>query len=184
MLLSNPRTRLLINFIAFEIGWFAVVLGAAHHQLLLGMSIAVLVVLLHLFMSHRPLHELKLLLGVLLLGTLWDSALAANDVIRYSSGQWLPNIAPIWIMAVWALFATTLNVALVFLRGRYWLAALFGAIGAPLSFLGGMRLQALQLPDVWLAMTVLAIGWALLMPLLMHLSERFDGVNVVTGRES
>ncbi len=172
------RQRVLINFIAFEVGWFAAVLGSARGYMWAGVGIAMLVVALHLFMAHQPRHEIKLLLMVMLLGTVWDSALAANGVIQYQNGQLLPSLAPVWIMAVWALFATTLNVALVFLRGRYWLAALFGAIGAPLSFLGGMRLQALQLPDTWLAVAVLAAGWAVLMPLLMHLSQRFDGVTV------
>ncbi len=179
--LARSRSRLLINFIAFEIGWFAVVLGAAHDYVWTGVIVATLVVLLHLLMSHRLMHELKLLISVMLIGAIWDSALAANHVIRYPTGQLLPWAAPVWIIAVWALFATTLNVSLVFLRGRVWLAALFGAIGAPLSFLGGMRLQALQFPQVEFALIVLAVGWAVLMPLLIYLSTRFDGVNVAAG---
>ncbi len=170
--------HLLINFIAFETGWFAVVLGAAHGFIWAGVSVAVLVVMLHLLLVQGPRHEITLLLVVTLLGTTWDSLLCAQGVIRYSSGQLLLWVAPVWIMAVWALFATTLNVALRFLHGRYWLAALFGAIGAPLSFLAGMRLHALQLPDVWFAVAVLAAGWAILMPVLMYLSQRFDGVRM------
>lgn len=180
---TRSRSRLLINFIAFEIGWFAAVLGAAHHHVWLGVTIAALVVL-HLMMSHRLLHELKLLACVVLIGTVWDSALAAGKVIHYPTGQLLPEMAPVWIMAVWALFATTLNVSLVFLRGRMWLAALFGAIGAPLSFMGGMRLQALQFPEMSSALLALAIGWAVLMPLLMYLSIRFDGVSVTSGADA
>lgn len=175
---AHSRSRLLINFIAFEIGWFAVVLGAAHDYVWTGVMVAALVVLLHLLMSHRWIDELKLLISVILIGTVWDSALADNHVIRYSAGQLLSWAAPVWIIAVWALFATTLNVSLVFLRGRVWLAAAFGAIGAPLSFLGGMRLRALQFPEMEPALLMLAAGWAALMPLLMYLSTRFDGVSV------
>ena len=177
---ARSRSHLLINFIAFEIGWFAVVLGAAHDYVWTGILVAALVVLLHLLMSHHLMHQLKLLISVVLIGTAWDSTLAASNVIHYPTGQLLSSMAPVWIMAVWALFATTLNVSLVFLRQRWWLAALFGAIGAPLSFLGGMRLQALQFPETGTALLALAIGWAVLMPLLMYLSIRFDGVNVTS----
>jgi Protein of unknown function (DUF2878) len=174
---NDRRVRLLINFVAFQTAWFAVVLGAAHDFLWRGMLVAIAVVLLHLWMSRQPLRELQLVILAILLGTMWDSVVAANHIIHYPSGQFSPYIAPVWIMAMWALFATTLNVSLLFLRGRPLLAAAFGGIGAPLSFLAGMRLQALQFPDTTLAMTVLAIGWALIMPVLMALSVRFDGVN-------
>jgi Protein of unknown function (DUF2878) len=173
---ARSRSHLMINFVAFQIGWFAAVLGAAHNHVSAGVGVATLVVLLHLLMSHHMLRELKLVISVMVLGAVWDSALVMSNVIHYPTGQMLPTLAPIWIVAVWALFATTLNVSLVFLRGRPWLAMLFGAIGAPLSFLGGVRLQALQFPDVQLALIVLAIGWAAMMPLLIHLSIRFDGV--------
>lgn len=178
---ARTRTRLLINFAAFQLAWFAVVLGAAHNYLWSGVAVALTVMLLHLVMSHQPLRELQLLLLVVLLGTAWDSALSAQRVITYPSGQFSKDLAPVWIMAMWGLFATTLNVALVFLRRNYWLAAAFGAIGAPLSFLAGMRMRALQFPDLWLAMGVLAIGWAILMPILMSLAQRFDGVNSGDG---
>jgi hypothetical protein len=178
LIVARSRSHLLINFIAFEIGWFAAVLGAAHDHVWAGVAVAALVVLLHLLMSHRLQRELKLLLAVMMLGAVWDSALAMRHIIEYPTGQLSPMLAPVWIVAVWALFATTLNVSLVFLRGRWWLAALFGAVGAPLSFLGGMRLHALQFPDTNAALCVLAIGWAIMMPLLIYLSVRFDGVSL------
>lgn len=170
------RQHLLINFIVFQCAWFALVLGAAQNRVMLGLTAAAVAVLVHLWLAHRPLQELKLLLVALFIGTIWDSALAAHDVIRYPQQQWLPWLAPLWIMAMWILFGTTLNVALRFLHGRFTLAALFGAVGAPLSFLAGMRLQALQLPDLWLACALLAIGWGVILPLLLMLARRFDGV--------
>jgi hypothetical protein len=175
---SNRRVHLLINFIAFQCAWFALVLGAAHDFLWRGIAVAVLVMLLHLLMSRRPARELQLITVTILLGTVWDSALSATEVIQYPSGQFSVDVAPVWIMAMWGLFATTLNVSLVFMRGRYLLAAAFGVIGAPLSFMAGMRLQALQFPHLTLAMVVIAAGWAVLMPVLMYLSVRFDGMNV------
>jgi len=179
---ARSPLHLLVNFVAFEIGWFAAVLGAAHQRVWQGVAVAMLVVLLHLLMSHRVLRELQLLFCVMVIGAVWDSALAATHIIQYPSGQVLPATAPVWIIAVWALFATTLNVSMVFLRGRPLLAAFIGIVGAPLSFLGGMHLNALQFPDTNKALLALAIGWALWMPLMIYLAKRFDGVSVVDER--
>ena len=54
------------------------------------------------------------------------------------------------------------------------LAALFGAIGGPLSYLAGARLGAMSFIDSGAAVTALAIGWGLAMPLLMWLAARFE----------
>ena len=58
---AKPGTRqLLLNFIAFQIGWFACVWGAAHNMAVAGTVVAALVVALHLFCAARPGEELKL----------------------------------------------------------------------------------------------------------------------------
>ena len=98
-----------------------------------------------------------------------------SGLVIYPSGQPFGQLAPAWILAMWPLLATTLNVSLRWLKGRYLLAALFGAIGGPLAFLAGERLGAVVFPDTGLTMIVLAVGWATLFPLLMRLSQRYDG---------
>ncbi|MGD9842236.1 MAG: DUF2878 family protein, partial [Steroidobacteraceae bacterium] len=94
--MPNSKTRLIINFVAFQAGWFAAVLGGAHDYVLLGSGLALLVMLLHLAMSQRPLRELQLLVSVMLLGLLWDSVLMNMGVIRYPYGVMIPQLAPLW----------------------------------------------------------------------------------------
>ena len=60
-------------------------------------------------------------------------------------------------------------------RPFYLLAALFGAIGGPLAFFAGERLDAVVFPQTAPAIVVLAVGWAAMFPLLMWLSQRYDG---------
>jgi hypothetical protein len=50
-----------------------------------------------------------------------------------------------------------------------------GGSGGPLAFLAGERLGAVMFPDMYLAMAVLALGWACLFPLMTKLAERHDG---------
>jgi len=78
-------------------------------------------------------------------------------------------------VALWMLFATTLNVSLAWLKRSALLAALFGAIGGPLAYYGGAKLGALSFLAPTPALVALALGWGLLTPLLIKLALRFDG---------
>jgi hypothetical protein len=50
-----------------------------------------------------------------------------------------------------------------------------GAIGGPAAFYAGERLGAVQFhPTEGLSLTVLAVVWAILMPLLLHLADTLD----------
>lgn len=56
-------------------------------------------------------------------------------------------------------------------------AVLFGAIGGPFAYYAGHQLGAVEMADPVAALTVLAIGWAILMPVLSRLAQQFDGFN-------
>jgi hypothetical protein len=109
------------------------------------------------------------------LGTVWDSLLVAFGWLHYPSGQFAAWLAPYWIIALWALFATTLNVSLRWLRERHAVAAIFGAIGGPLAFYAGHRLGAVEIPDMVTTLGLLALGWAALTPALLLFARRLDG---------
>jgi hypothetical protein len=168
--------KLLVNFAAFQIGWFACVLGAANGLPWLGPVVVAAAVALHLATAHRPLPELYLVLAAMALGLVVDSVLLASGWLSYSVGLWLPGLAPYWIIAMWALFATTLNVSMGWMRDRPVLTVLMGAVGGPLSYLAGEKLGAIELTQPAHALAALALAWAIAMPLLMWLAARFDGI--------
>jgi len=168
--------RTCINFVTFEIAWFACVLGAAHGVPLVGTLTVIAAVALHLAMSSAPRMELTLLVVVTLIGTLWDSAIASQHLITYPNGNFASGLAPHWIIAMWALFATTLNVSLAWLQGRPLVAALLGAVAGPVAYFAGSRLGALQLSDAVPALGLQSVGWAVLMPLLTIVAARLNRV--------
>jgi cell division protein FtsW (lipid II flippase) len=85
------------------------------------------------------------------------------------------GIAPYWMVAMWALFATTLNVSLRWLRPHVGLAALIGAVGGPAAYYAGARLGAIEFTVAGAAMAAIALGWAVLTPLLLRVAARLDG---------
>jgi hypothetical protein len=170
---------MLLNLVAFQAGWFACVLGAAHGWPWSGVAAALAVVGLHAGRATRPRAELALAALAVAGGAAWDSGLALSGWLAYSAApaaQPWASLAPPWILAMWALFATTLNVTLRWLRGRWLLAALLGAVAGPCSYLAGVRLGAARLVEPGLALSALAVEWALMLPALLALAARFDGI--------
>ncbi len=168
---------LLANFLAFQIGWFACVLGGANQWPWLGTSLAAGLIAVHVWRARHPKPELMLILLAGLLGAALDSLLVSSGLLAFPSGTLVTGMAPHWIIAMWMLFATTLNISLRWLKGRWLLAGLLGAVGGPLAYYAGLRLGGVSLHvQPLLSMAALAGAWGLAMPVLMALSSRFDGV--------
>jgi Protein of unknown function (DUF2878) len=170
--ISTPL--LLANIVSFQAGWFACVLGAARGWWWLGPLLVAAIAGAWLLVAPRPRGLAVLLALTGIVGLCWDSWLAVLGLIAYPPGPLSPPLAPVWILAMWVSFATTLNVSLRWLRGRSWLAVLVGAVLAPLAYFAGARLGALQLAQPQLALLAQAAGWALLLPALVALARRCD----------
>ena len=167
---------LLTNFAIFQVAWLSSVLGGANEMPWLG-PVAVLIALaVHLRFARQPVEEIILVVTCALIGASFDSMLVAAGWVAYKSGQFSSLIAPYWIITMWMLFATTLNVSMRWMRGRPKLAAAFGFYGGPAAYLAGQALGGIVLVNQIAALAALAVGWAVMMPLLMWLSENFDGM--------
>jgi len=70
-----------------------------------------------------------------------------------------------------------LNLSMGWLKGRPWLAAAFGAFGGPASYIAGQKLGGIIFVDYYIALVALAIGWAVFMPLLLIVAERYNGMS-------
>lgn len=158
------------TFIAYEGVWFAAVIGAGHGLLWPGVSAAACFAAWRLAVSRVRHVELKLI-GVtvplaLLLEGIWVSA----GLIVYRA-PWPARTAPAWLIALWVAFAVTLVPLFRFLHRRPGLAALLGAVGGPLAYLGAGSAHALRLmPPPWHGLLALAVGWAVAVPLLTGLA--------------
>lgn len=113
-------------------------------------------------------------------GLVFDSLLVSAGLVRYPSGMLFTGMAPYWILAMWALFSTTLNVSMAWLKSSLVLASVMGAVFGPLSYLAGQRLGAIELLDTGASMIALAVIWAFVMPLLIYAANRLDNSAVMT----
>ena len=198
--LASTRNKRLwvLNLLLFQLGWWALVLSAARGYPGLGLAVVAAILAWHLGFV-RPLASEALLIGLAaLIGLTFDSLLIATGWVSYgppaavaaqalgvathpvlasasfpttSTGASLTaTLPPLWMMALWANFATTLNLSLAGLQIRPWLAALLGLVGGPLAYSGGAGLGAMSFVSPLPALIALALGWALLTPLLLTLA--------------
>lgn len=167
----------LSNFILFQAAWFAAVLGAAKGMPWLGPLAMVPVLGVHLTLAENRSGELKLLLTAGILGFLFDTVLVAAGVFLPVAYLLPRPFSPPWMVSLWLNFAATLNVSLAWLRGRYLLATVFGAIGGPMAYYSGARMGATEaLPSVG-GLLVLALGWGCMTPVLVWLAWTFTTGN-------
>ncbi len=167
---------LLTNLVAFELAWFLSVLGGAKQMPWLGPLTVLVVLMIHLRAARNPFEEVLLVICCAIIGTAFDSVLVAAGWVTFSSGLFSDYFTPYWIITMWMLFATTLNVSMRWLRGKPKLAAFFGLYGGPAAYIAGQELGGIVLTNQVAALAALAIGWAIMMPILMWLSENLDGM--------
>lgn len=169
----NDLTRKAVNVVLFQMAWFAAVLGAAKGMLWLGPLAMIPTLAIHLALQENRCGEVKLLLAAGLLGFFFDTAFVAGGVFTPLQHLFPRPLSPPWMICLWLNFAATLNVSMTWLRGRYLLAAAFGAVGGPLAYYSGARLGATEALPTMSGMLLLAIGWGAMTPLLVKLAEHF-----------
>ncbi len=147
----------------------------------MGEAVAAVLLALHLLRVVRPWEELKLVALVVAIAAIWESALVATGLLAYPSAPLIPGLAPLWILTLWALFAAQINTTYRWLKQRIWLASVLGAVAGPLTFRAGAALGAVRFPKPWSAAVALVIGWAVLLPIVVYLSRRWDGVRAATA---
>lgn len=164
--------RRLLNFAVFQAGWFACVLSGAEPDHVVPLAAAAVAVGLHLFVARSDtLREAAMIAAVAAGGACVDSALTTLGFLEFHPGAARLGVLPVWIVSLWAVFATTFNASLRWLAGRPWLAFALGAVGSPLSYRAGAAFDAVTIPSppAWVA---IGIGWGLAMPALMTLAHR------------
>ncbi|MBL0225048.1 MAG: DUF2878 domain-containing protein [Geobacteraceae bacterium] len=164
-------TRKVINVVLFQAAWFAAVLGTAHGMPWLGPLAMLPTLAIHLALQDNRSGEVELLLLAGLLGFLFDTAFVTGGVFTPLQHLFPRPFSPPWMICLWLNFAATLNVSMSWLRGRYLLAAAFGAIGGPLAYYSGAKLGATEALPTSTGMLLLAIGWGLMTPLLTWLAK-------------
>jgi len=157
-----------VNFLLFQAGWFVCVLYPG----LAATGLAVLILATHLMLvSRRPGAEVRFIAVGILLGSLLDSLWFRTGILGLE-GTEAPGFAPIWLIAIWALFMTTLCHSLSWVAQRAWLPFVLAPFAGSLAYWSASKLGAVTLPNQTVSLAALGAGWFVLFPLLLFFRNR------------
>lgn len=151
----------LINGVIFQVVWFA--------SVYFGNTVAVISAVIFL-MLHIPFaknHEWLLIVQISVLGWFYNQMLFRNAVLIADGG------APLWLHAIWPMFAATLCHSLKFFAVRRWLLVVCGMVLAPISYYSGALLSGTQMGLALVPyLLTISLSWVVLMLLFHFMIER------------
>ena len=130
--------------VAFDLYWALVVLFR-EQGLILWLALAILACLL-LPSVYRPYA-----IGLAAAGSLLDALWALTGLIDFAG----ESLMPLWMVALWLMFATVWTQLTRTTTLPGWLLTLLAAVGGPVAYLFGERLDAIT----FLEPTVIVVGW-------------------------
>jgi hypothetical protein len=159
------------NLVLFKLGWVACVMLAAAGQPVMATLVVAAVVLAHLATVPVKSKESMLLVSAAVIGMTWESLLVRFGIVSYPGYTDAAALAPYWIVAMWVLFATTINHGLRWIKRSWIVASAAGLIGGPLAFFSGAQLGAVEFSNTLLALVSIGVGWAVLLPALALVAD-------------
>ncbi|MFT6422522.1 MAG: hypothetical protein ACJA2K_001248 [Thalassolituus sp.] len=153
----------IVNAVAFQLCWFACVLGGS----LWAAGAVALFLMWH--SQVVKIHEWRFIIAGTVAGFSIDSLWYSLGFIQF------PNynlaVIPAWLMLLWLAFNCTLQHSLLTFFQRPWLIALISAIAAPFSYYAGSVMGAIELSPFGLI--AVGLGWGILMGCLSWIFNKY-----------
>ncbi len=166
------KTSIALNAGLFYTVWITAVLGSAQLMIWPVLLSCGLLLAWQLHPSRRHPTDLRVLFAALILGLLADSLWLSTGLLAYTDQRPIAAISPLWIIALWAAFALTINHSFYWLKNNPYMPFLSGGIGGPLSYYAGVRFGAVEyLEGTALVSICLAIGWTIAILILVRVSR-------------
>lgn len=167
--------RPIVQFVLFQIQWWACILFAHYDHPNIGAVIAITICLVEYWQLKFRMNELKMILLYAYLGIFMDSILSYFQVMVYK--YYTPGVnwvIPLWGLALWLSFATWLQIAFYLKNYQVWLS-LATLFIAPASYFAGVRLSVMALEFDHVSLLLIGLCWVIYMNLVIYL-QRFQNV--------
>jgi hypothetical protein len=170
----NHATKLnLINLVFFQAVWFLTVIGAAQNLPWLGLVGLMIFAVSHHYTSPTAKTDFQLAAIAILIGIVIETFVVQTELLNYTYNLPSNELAPAWILILWANLALTLNGCLAWLQEKYTLAGILGAVGASASYYGGIKLGAATTDfPIYVPLLAIALVYALITPLLLFIARQ------------
>ena len=166
--------KVAINLILFQAGWFVTVIGVANQSEWIAITCVWIILSTHLYIVTDRQTELLLIIVAGVMGFIIDSVLISQELFSAAGNIGFKGMAPLWLIALWMLFASTVNHSLGWLKGRYMTSGSLGFIFAPLAYVAGDKFGVLTIStdySMYQVLLVIGLVWAVATPLLLLISH-------------
>ncbi|NVJ61977.1 MAG: DUF2878 domain-containing protein [Gammaproteobacteria bacterium] len=173
---KHRLSKLINNFVAFQIGWLAC---AMFHD---GRAVVIVAGLLTWLYFAEPWSKVRIrvTIQIALLGILMDICLTYLGIYYFPA----PSMyIPFWLVLLWFLFASTLSVSLHWMMSKSLYAFIGGAIIGPAAYFGGHQFEAMEIvePSYYF---VISIVWGCMMIVFSILHRKQPNNRIVLSRVS
>jgi len=160
----------IINYFGFSIVWICCASTPSLEMPLLAPITTLIFLLFHFsIIAYKRYQELQLIIFAIFLGIIVDSGFAIFNIVQYN-GAINQNLSPIWMLCLWAGFASQVNYAMRYLRGKYLLISFYGLL-APLAYIAGEKINAVSIGTENINYAIIAITWSISFILLFRVSQ-------------
>lgn len=178
----SQRQAMITNFILFESCWLLNVLMPGQ----LSAAITLVAVVVHLsLVSQRPSRETRFIIMAAVLGISVDVLLQNMGVLVFpeNSGFYAEGMIPVWLVAIWLIFSTTVNHCLYWMRNWPRMTLLIAPIAGAFAYYGAAKLGALELGHGLWGLAALALAWLFLFPTFILISRWLESAQEPTHAE-
>jgi hypothetical protein len=169
--MSKNHLKLLLDIAGFQVIWFACALGVPHGMEWIIYPLGIIYIAQHIYFANQRVFELSLMIKATILGMAFDSGLHLINAIRFfEANSWFQ---PLWMTTLWASFGASLNSSFSWLKSRYLLGAILGAVVGPLSYYGGEKFGVLTIQGTQ-GFVALGVCWAIAMPIALSWLNQKD----------
>ncbi|MEE4241828.1 MAG: DUF2878 domain-containing protein [Desulfopila sp.] len=168
--------NIFVNLAGYQAIWFLCVLFGNS-----GAVAGLFLVVLHLLLTDKRIADAKVIMGFVAAGVIIDTAMQYFSVLAFDPPS---RLIPFWLVIIWAGLATLPLHSLRWMQGRHLINIVFGGVGGPLAYWGGVQLGGAEFPQsVAYSLAVLALVWAVFWPAAMLFVSRVYGPGHHCGRE-
>ncbi|MCS5563100.1 DUF2878 domain-containing protein [Marinobacter sp.] len=165
-MIRSETARNVLNFACFQVGWLICVLYPG----LLAAGLVLLFLVAHfVLVSQKRFSELQFIGLGTVVGAALDLLWFRTGILASTQGEVV--LTPPWLVAIWAIFMTTLSHSLNWISRRVWLAFVLAPMAGPFAYWSASKLGAVSLPDLIPSLLALALGWLVVFPLLLFLRK-------------
>lgn len=149
-------SKMFLSGVAFQLAWFLLILAPPF--------VAFVGLLAYLLFHFMWISKDRLLwlfsIRIFVIGLAIDSFFFYSGIFNLLSGS---RVIPLWLAGLWLCFCLAVPFGFSFLKRHYVLCALFGFVGAPISYFSGITLRddvSLASPTV-LSLVYVGMSWAI-----------------------